>query len=288
MKKLFITGGTGFLGSRIIKKYSEKYEIISATSKVLDITNDDSVYKLIKEIRPHYIIHASAVAETKFCDENTEFAYNLNVRGTVNIAKACEAVRSKLFFISTEQVFNGNTNDGPYLENDIAIPNTQYGKTKLQAEIEINKILDKVWILRLTWLFSLPERNLKINSNILWETLTTAYKQSSQIASKREFRGMTYVYDLVDQFDKIFDIDSGIYHVGSSNNFSRYDIAKYIMMTIGLSNDKIDELLIPKAGYLENKRDIRLNTDKIKSKGIYFDDTKDTLIKCMKEFNMLI
>lgn len=288
MKKIVITGGSGFLGSRIIMNYGDRYDIVSATSDKLDLTDENSVLKFIKNEKPDLIIHAAAVAETKFCDENREIAYNINVRGSVNIAKACEAARSKLIFFSTEQVFNGNENNGPYDETDSPVPNTQYGETKLAAEKEVQALLEKSWILRLTWLFGLPERNLRLNTNVLWETLSSAYLQTTQKVPVNEYRGMTYVYDVVDQLEKVFTIDYGIYHIGSQNHLNRYEIAKHILETIGLSKDRIDDLLIADTDkYKDQKRDIRLNTQKIKSSGLIFEDTRDTIVKCLKEFCMI-
>lgn len=288
MKKLLITGGNGFLGSRIIRALGNNHEIYSATSDKLDITNEESVYKLVKELKPDYIIHGAAVAETKFCDENPEFAYNLNVNGALNMAKAAEATKSKMVFFSTEQIFNGNFVKGPFKEEDAAVPNTQYGKTKLEAEKKLLDAMDELWILRLTWMFGMPERGLKTNPNILWDTIRSAYMHKEILAPVNEYRGMTYVYDFVDQIENVFDMNYGIYHTGSENDLSRYNIVEYILKKIGVTQEGVDHILIPdKDKYLEKCRDVRLDTKKINNSGLVFPSTVDAIDKALKEYSMV-
>ncbi|NTW71917.1 MAG: NAD(P)-dependent oxidoreductase [Eubacteriaceae bacterium] len=287
MDKIFITGGNGFLGSRIIKTYSDRYEFISQTSDKLDITDENKVFSIIKETRPDYIIHAAAIAETKFCDENPETAYNINVKGAVNIAKAASAAGSKMIFLSTEQIFNGNSAPGPFSEDAIPSPNTEYGKTKLKAEEELRMVSDEIWILRLTWLFGLPERKLKINPNILWDTIKAAYSGEQIPVPSNEFRGLTYVYDLVDQLEKVFHMEFGTYHTGSHNDMNRYEVSRYILQLIGVSQANIEKLIVEDSDKYKDKiRDVRLNTAKIKNHGFIFEDAQETLEKCLKEFNV--
>ena len=59
MKKIIITGGKGFLGSRFAKMWNNKYEIKALGSKDLDVTNEDAVMKYILEEKPDYVIHGS-------------------------------------------------------------------------------------------------------------------------------------------------------------------------------------------------------------------------------------
>jgi len=90
MEKILLTGGDGFLASRIKKVYRKEYEILSTNRKSLDITNDLEVRKVIGKFKPNYVIHTAAIAETAFCNENPEIAYKINVEGALNIARACK------------------------------------------------------------------------------------------------------------------------------------------------------------------------------------------------------
>ncbi|GAM70583.1 dTDP-4-dehydrorhamnose reductase [Vibrio ishigakensis] len=162
-KKILITGAKGFFGTRFINRYQNEFEIAGLDVQQLDITDKTAVDATFAELKPDYVIHAAAIAVTDFCNQHPDVAHKVNVQGAINVANACKASGSKLVFISTEQVFNGNPEAGPYTEQDTPVPDTVYGQNKLEAESELKSILEEMWILRFTWLFGLPERNTTIN-----------------------------------------------------------------------------------------------------------------------------
>ena len=286
MKKILLTGGNGFFCTRFAARYKNTYDILSASSSMLDITDESQVTETIRNFKPDYVIHAAAKANTDFCDKNPELAHKINVTGAINVAKTCKEVHSKMIFLSSEQVFNGNTEVGPYTEDVTPCPDTMYGKNKFEAEGLLKEVLDELWILRFTWLFGLPERNCSMSPNILWGTLTNILQGKKTKVTPNEYRGLTYVHEVIDQFPKIFEIPYGTYHVGSHNNLSRYDICSLILKEIGLEH-RIDELLeMDLEKYKDHTRDIRLCTNKIKSYGINFSESTDGIKKCLKEFKL--
>lgn len=288
MKKILLTGGLGFFCTRFTEKYQHTYQILSTDKDDLDIVNEQNVLEAFKMFKPDYVIHAAAIADTDFCNKHPEFAHKINVDGAINVAKACKAVGAKMVFISTEQVFNGNEEPGPYSEKDQPVPNTVYGENKLEAEGLLKEILDELWILRFTWLFGLPERNCSINPNILWNTLILALKGEKTKLTTNEFRGLTYVHELIDQFEIVFTLPYDTYHVGSHNHLSRYDITAYILKELGLE-DRIESLIEKdEEKYKDQPRDVRLNTDKIRKYDFYFSDTTDSITNCLKEFHFKI
>ncbi|HEY8889972.1 MAG TPA: sugar nucleotide-binding protein [Clostridium sp.] len=286
MKKILLTGGNGFFCTRFALRYKNTYEILAASSSMLDITDEQQVSEIFENFNPDYVIHAAAKASTEFCDKNPELAYKINVTGALNVAKACKKTHSKMIFLSTEQVFNGNVEVGPYTEEATPRPDTMYGKNKLEAEGLLKEILDELWVIRFTWLFGMPERNCSMSPNILWGTLTDILKGKKSKVTPNEFRGLTYVHEVIDQFPMIFEIPYGTYHLGSYNSLSRYDICALILKEIGLEY-KIDELLEKDLEkYKDHPRDVRLCTDKIKSYGLEFSESKDGIKKCLEEFRI--
>ena len=286
MEKILLTGGKGFFGSRFAAHYKNEFEFLIAGKHELDIRDEAAVMKMVTAFRPDIIIHAGAVAVTAFCDQNPEVAYKINVEAAQYVARAAKFIGAKMVFISTEQVFNGNKNAGPFSEDDEAIPNTVYGANKLLAEGLLKQIIDELWIVRFSWLFGVPERNCNMSNGILWENMSKIMKNEQIIASKREFRGMTYIYDMIECFPTLFQIPFGTYHLGSNNDLSRYEIVKTIFIQLGLES-RIDELLVEDTvKYQERPRDVRLNTNKVKEFGIAFEDTDAVIKKCIQEFRL--
>ncbi len=281
-KKILITGAKGFFGSRFINRYQTEFDILGLGSKQLDITDNQAVKKTFAEFKPDYVIHAAAIAVTDFCNQHPDIAHKVNVQGAINVAKACKAHGSKLVFLSTEQVFNGNPEAGPYSETDTPVPDTVYGQNKLEAEHELSHILDEMWILRFTWLFGLPERHTTINPNVIWNALQALINGQIMQERRNEFRGLTYVHELIEQFPAIFTIPYGTYHTGAHNPASRYEIAEHILTELG-QQARLPELL--QASDAPKIRDVRLDTTKLAGQGITFTESKQAISHCLKEFN---
>src|SRR5471030_1260438 len=288
MEKILITGGNGFFATRLTKHYENKYEILAVDKDVVDITDEDKVIKVMKEFKPNYVIHTAAIAVTEFCNEHPEIAYDINVKGAVNIAKACKNVNAKMIFMSTEQVFNGNRERGPYTENDVPVPDTEYGRDKLEAEGLLREILDELWVLRFTWMFGVPEKGLSINANILWDTTKSIIKGEKIKAPVNEYRGMTYVNEVIENFDKIFKIPYGKYHIGSMNDLNRYEVAELILKEMGIEHRQNELLEKDEKKYKDNKRDIRLNTEKIAKAGLAFVTTEEGIKNCIKDYKLSV
>lgn len=286
MEKILITGGKGFFCTRLVDYYKGKYEFLVTDKDELDITSEEEVNKIFEDFKPNIVIHAAAIAVTEFCNKNPEIAHKINVDGAINVAKATKKVGGKLVFISSEQVFNGNTNSGPFKEDDEAVPDTVYGENKLEAEALLKDIIDEIWIVRFTWLFGLPVRNYGMANNILWETISYIIKNEKINVSSNEFRGMTYVYNMIENFEILFKAPYGTYHLGSENNESRYEVVKGIFKKLGLEH-RIDELVIEdKEKYKSNPRDVRLNCEKAHSVGMKFYTTDEALDICVREYGL--
>lgn len=285
MKKILVTGSEGYLASRFIDYYKDTYTITALNRKTLDITNEHEVFNHFKTHHYDIIFHSAAISDTGTCQHNPQLAELINTFGTLNIAKGCAMQKSTLIFASSDQIFNGNQEDGPYSEYTIPNPQTVYAHSKLNAEKAISATLEHYYNLRLTWLFSLPERNKKINPNILMNLYRALLQNSSITLSDNEFRGMTYVYDVIERVEKLLHLPYGNYNFGSENDYSTYDIGRFILDSIGLPH-RSDELLIRDTErFKDKKRDLRICSPRLKEKGVYFPTTSQSLLRCLKDFN---
>ena len=285
MKKVLVTGCNGFLASRFNEYYKDKYDILALSHKELDITNENQVYDLFKNNKIDIVFHCAAISDTGRCQRENRLAQEINVGGTINIAKGCELNNSTLIFASSDQLYAGNEEEGPYKEDIILRPNNIYGNTKLEAEKEIKNRLEKYYNLRLTWMFSYAERNKRVNTNIITNILNAALKGEKISLATNEYRGISYVYEVIENIEKLMNIPFGDYNFGSENDICTYDIGCSVLENLGLQN-RIEDIIIKDTERFKNKkRDLRINNKKLRDNGIYFDNTGESISRCIKEFN---
>lgn len=285
MKKVLVTGSNGFLASRFSEYYKDKYDILPLSHKELDITNENQVYDLFKNNKIDIVFHCAAISDTGRCQREPKLAQEINVGGTVNIAKGCELNNSTLIFASSDQLYAGNEEQGPYKEDIILKPNNIYGDTKLEAEKEIKNRLEKYYNLRLTWMFSYAERNKRVNTNIITNILNAALKGEKISLATNEYRGISYVYEVIENIEKLINIPFGDYNFGCENDICTYDIGCSVLENLGLQN-RIEDIIIKDTDrFKDKKRDLRINNTKLRDNGIYFDSTQEAIARCIKEFN---
>ena len=288
MKKIVITGGSGFVGSRFKKMWQEKYEILALSSRDLDVTDQAAIDQFMEEDNPDYVIHAAGIPSQQFCTEHPEKAHAVNVDGALYMAEACKRTGAKMVFTSTEQLFNGSPEPGPYTEESKPYPDTIYGQNKLEVEEKLPEIFSDYWVVRFTWIFGLPEKDCAEGTNILWDTMKSLMKNQPIKTSEYEFRGMTDVDEICVNLEKLFSLPYGTYHFGSTNNDGRYEIVRYIMEKLGIGEGRIKEMLIAdNSKYYEGHiRELRLDNTKAKEAGIEFLPTKEGIDRCLRKFSI--
>ena len=134
MKKIFLTGGSGTLGSELIK-ISKAYDVefIAPESKYCDIRNPFEVRHHILNSKCDTVVHSAAITDVKTTENDPSLAWDVNVLGTINVLKSCKDLGKKLVFISTDYVFDGEK--GNYTIDDPINPLSKYAKTKAAAEL---------------------------------------------------------------------------------------------------------------------------------------------------------
>ncbi|MBS3167444.1 NAD(P)-dependent oxidoreductase [Candidatus Woesearchaeota archaeon] len=140
-KKIALFGGSGKLG----RELNKSYEFLAPSEKEVDVTNYDKIYNYLEKTEPEILIHAAALVGAKECEENKEKAYNVNVNGTYNVARACAELKIKLVYISTDTIFDGKKGD--YKEEDMPNPINFYSLTKLIGESYV-KMVENSLIIR--------------------------------------------------------------------------------------------------------------------------------------------
>ena len=150
--KVLLTGGKGMLGRTLVNELTD-FEVIPTDLPEADITDAAAFDALLKREKPDVVIHCAAMTAVDKCETEIDLAYKLNAFGTANVAAACHRNNIRLIAISTDYVFEGNS-DRPYNEFDIADGgNTIYGKSKFAGEEAVRRHCPDHVICRISWLY---------------------------------------------------------------------------------------------------------------------------------------
>ena len=132
--KVLITGGSGLLGGYLKEELEHrKIDFYAPTSQECNVLNNETVGYAFAYYEPDVVIHCAAVAKFKLVDENPRRALLVNVSGTCNIVNNCYQNMTKLVYISTDHVFDGES--GLYSTNEKINPISNYAKMKAAGEL---------------------------------------------------------------------------------------------------------------------------------------------------------
>jgi dTDP-4-dehydrorhamnose reductase len=221
--KILVTGYTGQLGYDVVKQgMKHGFNMIGVGSKDFDITNQQSVFDYVREINPDAIIHCAAYTAVDKAEDDKSTCWNVNVEGTNNLAEAAKEINAKFMYISTDYVFNG-TGDSPFKETDKPNPIGYYGITKYEGEKVVQQLLDKWFIVRISWVFGINGKNFVKTMLRLAETRNELNVVGDQIGSP------TYTFDLARLLIEMIQTDKyGIYHASNEGYCSWAEFAKEI------------------------------------------------------------
>lgn len=222
--KILILGSRGMLGHSLLRSFQDaSHEIIGAGHADLDITDAEATLGFVKSVRPRLVVLAAAYTRVDDCEANRELAFAVNAEGPGNVASACKQVKARLFFISTDYVFNGKKND-PYTEEDAPDPSNAYGASKLAGEKNIRDSWDDYLIVRSSWLYGFHGKNFV-------EAILAKSQSVSELKVVDDQIGApTYTKDLAAAIAALADKEvGGILNVTNTESCSWYEFAKKIL-----------------------------------------------------------
>lgn len=221
--KILVTGYTGQLGYDVVQRgLKQGLYMIGVGSKDLDITNHDKVYDYIKEMNPYAIIHCAAYTAVDNAEDDREACWDVNVKGTKNLVRAAKDIGAKFMYISTDYVFNGE-GETPFKETDEPDPIGYYGLSKHEGEKVVQQLLDKWFVVRISWVFGTNGHNFVKTMLRLAKTRNEVNVVSDQIGSP------TYTFDLARLLIDMVQTDKyGIYHASNEGYCSWAEFAKEI------------------------------------------------------------
>lgn len=225
-----ILGASGLLGKALLREWTGD-EVAGLSSRDVDIRDAGAVRGVVEKVRPDWIVLAAAYTDVDGCESHPDLAYAVNRDGAVNVADSAKRLGAKLFFLSSDYVFDGKKLS-PYETGDARNPQSVYGRSKAEAEVRLLEVMPECCIARTSWLFGtggkcFPDTILKL----------AASRPALDVVSDQ--RGCpTYSVDLARAIIQLCRKGaSGIVHVNNAGDCSWFEFALEIVKSAGLATE---------------------------------------------------
>lgn len=227
--KILVTGVKGQLGYDVVQEgESCGLDMFGTDVDNMDITNAGQVKQVIEAYKPDAVIHCAAYTAVDAAEDNQELCRKINVDGTRNIAEVCKDMDIPMMYFSTDYIFNGQ-GENFWKEDDPKKPLNVYGQTKYEGELAVQELVEKYFILRISWVFG-------VNGNNFIKTMLRVGPQRGEVGVVADQIGSpTYTYDLAKLVIDMIQTDKyGAYHVTNEGICSWYEFACAIFKQAGL------------------------------------------------------
>ena len=240
--KILVTGTSGQLGYDVMMELQKRGHIgigVDRSETVvefqhvkLDITDTERVMEVVKEVGPDAVVHCAAWTNVDGAEDpaNLNVVRAVNVDGTRNLALAAKEVDAKFVYISTDYVFDGS-GERPWKPDDKNYaPINVYGQSKLDGELEVSRILDKFFIVRIAWVFG------RHGKNFIKTMIEVGKKHDVVKVVDDQIGTPTYTVDLARLLVDMIETDKyGYYHATNEGGYISWaDFAEEIYKDAGM------------------------------------------------------
>ena len=260
---ILITGAAGFVGRRLMETVPGA---VAAPS--LRNASQEDVKRIVEESGAAAIVHTAAISDIGACQADPEASYRANVQIPLWLASA--AGNRKLVCFSSDQVYSGSKEAGPYSE-EMTAPGNVYACHKLEMEQRVLEILPEAVMLRAEWMYDLRAPKPNYLLNVLRAEGTVAF-------SSRQYRGVTYLGEVAETMDRVLALPGGAYNFGSETTLSMQELTKRLAALLG------KPLAVEDAPPRHN---LWMDCGKAARYGVVFSDVLTGLTKCLQEYGLL-
>ena len=269
--KVLVTGISGQLGFDVMEELARRgYTGIGADRSdsdaefehvILDITDKEKVFQVVKEVNPDVIVHCAAWTNVDAAEDpkNLNVVRAVNVDGTRNLAEAAKEVDAKFVYISTDYVFDGQ-GERPWQPDDKNYaPLNVYGQSKLDGELAVAETLDKYFIVRIAWVFGRNGKNFIKTMIEVGKTHPEVRVVDDQIGTP------TYTVDLARLLVDMIETDKyGYYHATNEGGYISWaDFTEEIYRQTGM-DVRVNRVTTAEYGESVAKRPFNSRLDKSK------------------------
>jgi len=227
--KILILGRDGQVGTALTSILAPLGEIVAYGRAGADFARPDDVARLVHRERPDVVVNSAAYTNVDKAESEPELARLVNATSPGRMAETAAEIGARLIHISTDYVFDGEKPE-PYIESDPTSPINAYGRSKLEGEQAIAATAADYVILRTSWVHSASHSNFvgkMLEAAAQREELKVIDDQTGCPTSARLIAEV--VGRIIGLSDAGRPLPSGLYHLVTEGETSRYEYARFII-----------------------------------------------------------
>lgn len=232
---ILLLGGSGRLGTAILKQLSSSHTVIAPSREILALPNPTGLEQLLNKTKPNLIINTIAYNLVDKAEEEPAEAFLINAEIPRVVATTSAKKNIPLFHFSTDYVFDGKNPKG-YTETDTPTPVNIYGSSKHKGEQEVLTNHPHAYILRTSRLYGAPATSANAKRSFVEVIINDSKKSSVVPVLDQEVSSPTFVDDVAKHMEAyLFSFPApGIYHLANTGGATWNQWAQAIAADLNL------------------------------------------------------
>ena len=220
MKKILITGASGFVGSHVARMAREKnFEVVELNHKDTALEDKNAVEKFMEEVRPDTVFHLATSIVRSGKTASPQVVMRTNIEGSINLMDAALEVGVKAF-INTGTFVEYGPKDHPIKEDERCDPMEIYAVSKLAATLYVQGLAERKEFPTITLRLFTPYGSNMKEGSLLYNVVTNIQnKKPIALSDKKVTRDLIYVGDVAELYleagEKASKYKGEIFNVGS-------------------------------------------------------------------------
>jgi len=259
LKKILVTGGSGFIGTALIKKLlTLNYKVVIIDIKPSSLCHHnltyikgniaiDASYKALNLYGLEIVIHLAAQTSARVSHEEIELNNSSNTLGTLKLIEWAKANKIKRFLFASSMAVYGDAQSNSLVETDDLLPNSYYGISKLAGELALKLAASSginTTILRLFNVYGPGQdlENLKQGMVSIYLKFLLDNQIVKVTGSLDRYRDFIYIDDVVDAFTKVIENSKTYrqdYNVGSGRKTTVRELIKVLAKGFGYGSEPL-------------------------------------------------